>query len=438
MNVQRSHVFWFILLRLIVVTSLVISAVIIQYSTSIFLPLNPFYSLIILFYVLTLIYFLLYFWGKHFTFQVYLQIMFDLLLITGLVYISGGLKGSFYFLYIFEILAASIILTYRAALITAALSAIFFGLLMDGMYFGLIPFFSGEHRMDVSLGLVINNIVIAWSVFFLVAILMNYLTGNLRKARRELQQAQKELEKRNRLAIAGEVSARLAHEIRNPLAAIAGAVQVLKGELTLNSGQEDLMNIMLRESKRVSHSIEQFLNLASAENASPSALDLSSLVRETLMLLERSGELDGTHQVKGNFKSKKIYYYGNSNHFKQIFWNLIKNSLKAMPRGGALTIDFDRKGKDEIQLRFADSGKGMSEEEMKRVFEPFFSGFKNGIGIGMPVVQRIVEDYQGKIQLSSEVNRGTEVIITLPWRNPKEAPVRKKEGQGQKWIDFSS
>lgn len=438
MNVQRSHVFWFIILRLIVITSLVISAVIIQHSTSIFLPLNPFYYLILLVYFLTFIYFLLYFWGKQLTFQVYLQILADLLLITALVYISGGLKGSFYFLYIFEIIAASIILSYRAALLTAALSAICFGLLMDGMYFGLIPFFSGEQGADVSLGLVINNIFIAWSVFILVAILMNYLTGNLRRTRKELERAHKELEQKNRLAIAGEVSARLAHEIRNPLAAIAGAVQVLEGDLVLNPEQKDLMNIVLRESKRVSHSIEQFLNLASDEDGPSTAVDLSSLVRETLMLLERGGELNGAHQITGNFKSKKVRYYGNPNHFKQIFWNLIKNSLKAMPKGGVLTVDIDQEKDDEIQLRIADTGKGMSEEEMKRVFEPFYSRFEDGIGMGMSVVQRIVEDYQGKIHLSSQVNRGTEVIITLPWKSPDMLKLVKKKERGEKWTNFSS
>jgi two-component system sensor histidine kinase PilS (NtrC family) len=421
-----------------VVTSLVVSAVIIQYSTSIFLPLNPFYYLILTVYFLTLIYFLLFLWRKQFTFQVYLQILFDLLLITGLVYISGGLKGSFYFLYIFEIIAASIILSYRASLITAALSAICFGLLMDGMYFGLIPFFGGEEWGDVSLGLVISNIFLAWSVFFLVAILMNYLTGNLRKAKSELERAHKELEQRNRLAVAGEVSARVAHEIRNPLAAIAGAVQVLKEDLVLKPGQKDLMNIILRESRRVSHSIEQFLNLASTEDASSIAVDLPSVVRETLMLLERSGELNGAHNIAGNFRSKKVLFYGSPNHFKQIFWNLIKNSLRAMPKGGVLTVDIEQKKKDEIQLRIADTGRGMSGEEKKRVFEPFYSGFEDGIGMGMSVVQRIVEDYQGKIQLSSEIGRGTEVVITLPWKNPERRKTANKKGPKEEWTNCSS
>jgi len=419
-NIKRKDVLWFILLRSIIVTSLLVSAVIIQYSTSMFLPLTPFYYLILLSYFFSFFYILFYLWGRYYALQVYIQIFFDLLLITAFVYISGGLKGSFYFLYIFEIIAASIILSSRAAYLTAALSAIFFGFLVEGVYFGLIPYFGVKQGMDISMGLVINNIFIAWGVFFLVSLLMNYLTRSLRKTRNELRRAQKELEIRNRLAIAGEVSAQLAHEIRNPLAAISGSVQVLKGELKLREEQKELMGIIVKESNRVSQSIDQFLNLTSSGKKTFTSIDLSALLRETLILLKRSGELNGNCQLKGNFDLTKVPYFGNANQFKQIFWNLIKNSLKAMPGGGTLTIEFNREKEGDIQMRFADTGRGMDDEEMQRVFEPFYSGFKNGIGIGMSVVRRIVDDYNGKIQVSSVLNKGTEVVITFPQENPRE------------------
>jgi len=413
-EMSRKNILSFIVIRLIVITSLVISAVIIQYSTSIFLLLNPFYYVILLFCFLSLVYFLLYLWGKYCTAQVYLQIFFDLILITALVYISGGLKGSFYFLYVFEIIAASIVLSKRAAYLTAALSAIFFGLLVDGMYFGIIPSFNIEQEMKMSLGLVINNIFIAWSVFFLVAFLMNSLTGSLRKTRDELHSAQKELEIKNRLAAAGEISAQLAHEIRNPLAAISGSVQVLKNDLKLDREQKKLMDIIVKESQSISLSIEQFLNLASPAEQSFSSINISSLVNETLILLQRGGEMDGKIQVRGNYKSSTVPYYGNSNQLKQLFLNLIKNSIKAMPNGGTLTIDFNKGKRGEIQIRIEDTGRGMSSEEKEKVFEPFYSGFKEGKGIGMAVVHRIVEDYKGKIKVISEPNKGTDVEITFP------------------------
>lgn len=414
MITEKRDILRFILLRLIIVTSLVVSAVIIQYSTSVFLPLSPFYFVVLSFYLLSFVYLLLHIWGKHVILQVSFQIFFDLLLITALVYISGGVQGSFYFLYIFDIIAASYIISKRAAYLTAALSAIFYGLLVDGMYFGLIPYFVQEETMEISLGLVTNNIFIAWSAFFLVAFLMNYLTGSLRKTRGQLALAQKELEIKKKLAVAGEISAQLAHEIRNPLAAISGSVQVLKDELGLKGEQRELMDIIVDESKRVSQSIEQFLNLASTGPKVFSTINLTSILKETLTLLQSSGEMDGDLEVKGNYDGSDVRYFGNRNQFKQLFWNILRNALKAMPEGGALTIDFDRIKRDEIKMRFADTGIGMAEEKRERIFEPFFSAFEDGQGLGMAVVRKIVDDYKGKIKVASEPDKGTEIIIILP------------------------
>ena len=416
MNKQRKDIFWFILLRLIIITTLVVSAVIIQFSTSIFLPLSLFYYLILFTYFLSFIYIILYYWGRYLSFLVYLQIFFDLFLITALVYFSGGLTGSFYFLYIFEIIAASIVISKRAAYLTAAFSAIFFGLLVNGMYLGVLHNFSSDTSTEISLGLVINNIFIAWSVFFLVAFLINYMTERLRKTGDELRLAQKELEIKKRLAVAGEFSAQLAHEIRNPLAAISGSVQVLRDELDLADEQKSLMDIVVNESKRASQSIEQFLSFASPGEQTFSWISISAVLDETLTLLQRGGEFNGNCRVEGNYRSSEVRYFGNANQFKQIFWNLLKNSLKAMPEGGTLAINFTQEKKGGVRIRFTDAGMGMLEEDKKRIFEPFYSGFEKGNGIGMTVVRKIVDDYNGKIQVLSELNKGTEVIILLPGR----------------------
>ena len=171
MSTEKKDILRLILLRLVIVTSLVVSAVIIQFSTSVFLPLSPFYYVVISFYLLSFIYLVVYIWGKYLPQQVSLQIFFDLLLITALVYISGGVQGSFYFLYIFVIIAASYVISKRAAFLTAALSAILYGFLVDGMYFGLIPYYAQEETIEISLGLVNYNIFMAWGAFFLVAFL---------------------------------------------------------------------------------------------------------------------------------------------------------------------------------------------------------------------------------------------------------------------------
>jgi len=414
MKVKRKQILWFILFRLIILTSLIITAVGIQFAAPEYIHLTALYYVIITAYLFSVLFLILYFWNRYLPFQAYFQILFDLLLITFLVYISGGLRGSFYFLYIFAIIAASIVLSNRDAYITAALSCIFFGVLVDGMYFGFIPYFQSGEPLNVSLAFVLSNIGFAWAVFFLVAFLVNYLMGSLRKTRDELESAQKELEVKKDLALAGEISAQLAHEIRNPLAAISGSVQVLRDSLTISGEEKKLMNVIVDESSRMSQSIGQFLNLASPKKKTFTEFNLSDAVKETITLLQRGGELDENIKIKGNFIYQKVPFYGSKDQIKQISWNLIKNAARAMPGGGDLSVDMNDENKKRVKMVFSDTGSGMKEEDRKRLFEPFHSGFDGGLGIGMTVVRRMVEESGGHIEVESEVHRGTTVKIVLP------------------------
>jgi len=401
---------WF---RLIVISTLLVAAVIIQLSTSVFLPLMPFYLFVLFSFFLSVVYLLLYHGNRHYTFQAYLQIFIDLLLITYFVYISGGLNGNLYFLYVFAIIAASLVLSKRDAYLAACLAGILFGALADGMYLGIIPYFRPGQSRELSLGLVIYTIFLAWALFFVIAVLVNYLAGSLRKAREQLAQTQKELDRKDRLATAGRVSAMIAHEIRNPLTAIAGAVQVLKNEFAPNEEQANLMDIVVKESRRVSQTIEQFLNLATPAKRVFSRFSVPQVLKETLMMLKLSGELNGRIALQGNFETIDLEYFGNPNQFKQVFWNIARNAIQAMPDGGTLAVDFFEE-KHELRMRFVDTGRGMTPEEQEHVFEPFYSRFENGRGLGLAVVQKIVDDYQGKIRVSSEPQQGTEFVITLP------------------------
>jgi signal transduction histidine kinase len=416
MRTQQRHIFWFILIRAIAVTSILVAVVIIQSSTSDFIPVIPFYFIVLLAYLLSLVYLGLYLWWDQYTVQAYIQTVVDLFLITALIYISGGLSGSLYLLYIFAVVAASVVLSNRAAYITAGLSAILFGLLVDGLYFGILPYFSPDQYRERSLGLILFTMFLAWSLFFLIAVLANHLTNSLRKAREALFLARKELEIKERLASAGRFSAQLAHEVRNPLAAISGAVQVLRGELTLDEEQRSLMDIVIKESQRVSQSIEQFLDLASPGKQVFCWIDLREVLEETLALLRASGELNGRYTLAGNFSSAETRYYGSSSQFKQVFLNLCKNALAAMPEGGTLSIDFSQDKKRAVRIRFADTGRGLMQEEKKHLFEPFFSRFENGHGLGLVVVRRIVDDYEGRIEVRSEPREGTEITLVFPVR----------------------
>jgi signal transduction histidine kinase len=414
--VERRNVFLYNVYRLVVLTSLLVSALIIQLSSPDTQPNPPFYYLVLGAYGFSALFFALYAAGRGLAAQAYAQVVFDLLLITAFVYISGGIASSMYFLYLFPIIAAGLVISGRAGFLAAALSAILFGGLVDGVYFGFIPSFRPEHAVRTTLGSMLVTIFIAWSVFFVIAALMSKLAGSLRRTREALRAAEKELLLRERLSEAGRISASLAHEIRNPLAAISGSVQVLKKELELSAEQKELMGIVLKESERVSQSLEQFLDFALPAKQVFSPINLRDILDETLKILRGSGELNGKVEITGGFREADVPYFGNAGQFKQVFWNLIKNAVKAMPEGGRLRLEFPETRKNEVRILVADTGRGLSDEDQEHLFEPFYSGFENGRGLGLSIVRKIVDDYDGRIEVRSELRKGTEVLIILPPR----------------------
>jgi two-component system sensor histidine kinase PilS (NtrC family) len=416
--VEKKNLLWMILFRLLIVTLLLALAVIIEYSASFVFSIIPLLYIVSGTYFLSGIYFLLYYWGKHLKAQATGQLFLDLLIITAFVYIAGGITSSASFLYIFPIIGAGFVLSNRALYLTASLSAILVGVLADLMYLGIIPYSDPDQALGMTFASTLYAIFIAWSAFFIIAFLVSKLVGRLRRTREALDMARKEIFISERLADAGRFSATMAHEIRNPLAAISGSIQVLEKELPLNPKQKELMEIVTKESKRVSYILEQFLDFAQPQKQTFSLISLPDLLDETLRIMGESGELNGRIKVSGNYLDSGIHYFGSAAQFKQVFWNIIKNAAKAMPDGGELGINFSQE-EGNIRMQFADDGKGMTEEELEHLFEPFYSGFEGGRGLGLPLVRRIVENYGGLVQVKSELLRGTEVMIILP---PREQP----------------
>ena len=427
MTIDRRSLKSLIVGRVTVVLALLVAALVIQLSTESFLRLELFYFLIAAGLVLSAAYLLLFRFDRNLRVQSYVQILFDLALVTALVYASGGIAGNLYFLYVFVIIAASLVVSSRAAYMAAALAAILFGALADGMFYGLIPYYHPDQAEAApTLGAVLYTIFLAWTLFFVIAVLVNYLSRSLRKAWDALAAARRELEIKERQAAAGRMSALIAHEIRNPLAAISGAVQVLKSDLALDPEQARLMDIVVGESRRVSSTIDQFLHLAAPARESAADIDLAQIARETVTMLRVSGGLGEGVEVRGSFQADRIPYRGDPGSFKQIFWNLTRNAVQAMPEGGTLSIDFPSSNGDGIQIRFVDTGLGMTEQERARMFEPFYTRFENGKGLGMAVVERLVSDLRGTISVNSAPQAGTSIVLAFPrpWAAAKEKDAR--------------
>ena len=225
-----------------------------------------------------------------------------------------------------------------------------------------------------------------------------------------------------RLAAVGEMAAGIAHEIRNPLASMSGWIQILRQELPLSDDQERLMDIVLRESERLNETIRAFLAYARPRRFETERLDLRRVVGDTALLLQHSSEFGEAHTVEVDVPPGPVWYEADENQMRQIVWNLATNALHAMPKGGRLQLSAGCHPAGGALVRVADQGIGIPADEIGEVFQPFRSSFEKGTGLGLAIVHRIVSDYGGEVQISSEKGAGTTVSVCLPAKSVAPPP----------------
>lgn len=224
---------------------------------------------------------------------------------------------------------------------------------------------------------------------------------------------QEELRLKDRMAAVGELAAGLAHEIGNPLAAISGSVQLLSAALPADEKQRRLLDIILKESQRLDRTIKGFLRFARPKERAVSRFDVAALLAENLALLRHSEEATGRHRFEIDLEPPSVALVGDSDQVSQIFWNLARNALRAMPDGGTLTLR-GRVVADAYRIEVRDTGRGMTEQQRAKLFEPFQSFFDGGSGIGMAIVYRIVQEHGGRLAVDSRPAQGTAIVVELP------------------------
>ena len=231
----------------------------------------------------------------------------------------------------------------------------------------------------------------------------------------EIHALEQEVRLHERMVALGEMAAGMAHELRNPLAAISGSVQYLKGDLKPSGETLDLMDIILRESDRLEQAIRDFLTFARPGPFASERIDLVRLLEDQVKLLRKSREFRDGHAIETHHTHETMYCEIDANRMKQVFWNLATNALKAMPDGGTLSIEAAWSADDRhVEVGFIDQGVGMDEEQQSKYFQPFSSSFAEGTGLGAAIVYRLVEEHGGRIHLDSDKNRGTRVSVELP------------------------
>jgi two-component system sensor histidine kinase PilS (NtrC family) len=234
--------------------------------------------------------------------------------------------------------------------------------------------------------------------------------------------------RQDRLAAVGRVAASIAHEIRNPLAAMRGSIQVLRSEMDGDSSQAELMEIILRESDRLNRIITDYLSYARPRSRAPESVDVRELVRETFTLLRHSPEIKDGHSLEEDYPDEAMVLNADASQLKQVFWNIARNALQAMPEGGMLRAELHRSVGNRVRITFTDSGVGMSPEQVEHLFEPF-SSRTGGTGLGLSIVYQIIRDHGGTINVRSREGQGTTIAIELP--SEKQKPNGKQNPESR-------
>ena len=550
----RRQLDWLMTFRVVIITTLMVSTFVIELMYRPLLSLQPFYVLAVVTYAMTIAYAILSRTLRAVPPQIYAQLIGDLLIVTGFVYLTGGAESPFSFLYLLTIIIGSILLVRRGGFLVAACSWLMYAgmvlLIQRGV---LTPYPAGSEEDGTATVRILYSLVAHLVSFIAVAYLASYLTENLRRTGRELEMRRDDLAQlrdyndniiesmnsgllttdpegtitfanrgaaeitgrpitdltrrnilevlgrssdflarvraalaserrfrseldyedgrgrrlflgftvsvlrdrsgdplgmififqdlteiraledevalKKRMAALGEMAAGVAHELRNPLASISGSVQVLKRDLKPQGEAAELMDIVIKESKRLDQIIRDFLLFAKPGRFHPESADLAKVLRETLSLLENSEELQPHHRVETRFRPETIRVDLDVNRMKQVFWNLAKNALKAMPEGGTLTVSALDPGEGQVSVTFADTGIGMSEEDIASNFQPFHGSFKSGTGLGLAIVYRIIEEHGGRIRVNSRRGNGTEISVQLKRRTEVRA-----EHEERRWT----
>jgi two-component system sensor histidine kinase PilS (NtrC family) len=236
--------------------------------------------------------------------------------------------------------------------------------------------------------------------------------------------------RQDQLAAIGRMAASIAHEIRNPLAAMRGSIQMLRHEMGAEPSQAELMEIILRESDRLNRIITDFLNYARPRSISHAKVDVGELLHQTFTLLRYSPELNERQSVEEEVIDGPLMADADAEQLQQVFWNLARNALQSMPEGGTLRAEVARNSKNRLRITFTDTGRGMSPAQVEHLFEPF-SSTTGGTGLGLSIVYQIIREHGGTINVRSREGQGTKITVDLPSESGKgrseESEVRSQE-----------
>jgi two-component system sensor histidine kinase PilS (NtrC family) len=544
---ERAWLAWLVKVRVIVISVLLAVELLIVNLTPNNVSTRLFITIVLVWYTISVFFIVLHSLWQEYKLQALVQIFTDLAFATAVVYLTGGIDTFFNFLYPLVIIVASILLPRYWAYVTAAVSFICFGAILELSYFERIPSFQVSARGDLkSLQVVI---VVNFCAYLAVAHLSSSLSAKLRQAgmelrdksgellslqalhenvihsirsalittdmegritlmnvpgqkllertassvygrhisdlfvdrlpglasssaqsevrgltpsgkektfdvnvtalivpeqgtigyvytfedRTELRRLEGEIRMRDRLAAVGRLAAGIAHEIRNPLASIAGSINVLADVTPFNDEQKTLVDIITRESTRLNNIISDFLVYSREKSFKFSRMDLIPLLEDALVLL---GNRSQTKEliIERDYALPDAFAAVDADRMKQVFWNLLENAVRAMDGKGTITVSVRPAG-DFLRIGIRDTGPGIPAGLTEKIFEPFQSQFEGGTGLGLAIVYQIVQAHGAKIFVQSGLKNGAEFVLEIlharaASAEPEDMPVSAEVSHG--------
>jgi len=237
----------------------------------------------------------------------------------------------------------------------------------------------------------------------------------------EQRRREAEYRAKDRMAALGHLSAGIAHEIRNPLASIAGSVKLLQRLAQLDEDQAKLIDIVSRESERLNKLVSDILIYSRDQRFEFREVDLANILEETLLLIEHHPLFGSGYRIERKLPRRSVSACADADKIRQVFWNICDNSLKAMPQGGTLTAEIEDKHPQNVRVVLSDTGIGFDQTQLEKLFEPFQAGFANGTGLGMAIVYQIVQGHSGSLRVDSAPGKGAKFLIDLPRNRPQSS-----------------
>jgi signal transduction histidine kinase len=248
--------------------------------------------------------------------------------------------------------------------------------------------------------------------YYALALLAGGLVDRELKIRRQHEQTRLELERSKRLSLVGQLAAGVAHEIKNPLASIKGAADILADPTTSAADKQDFSQIVQTEIKRIDATVGEFLTFARPPKTVLTKINWSSSLAMTIRQFESQATAHGITLVPEI--SPDIFINGDAQKLHQVVLNLLLNAKDASSAGGSITVTLIRRNDTQAELAVADTGTGIGEIEQSQIFEPFYTTKSSGTGLGLAIVKSIIDDHHGVITVFSRAGSGTTVTLLLP------------------------